>query len=299
MPGLPPPVDAAVLSDALTALAIERGQLAPKLITAPRADRLRWLEMSMSSARAMLAAELLSQSTLDSRYAALHQLLGEHGLPNPVERIECFDISHTMGEATVASCVVFGPEGPLKSEYRRYNIEGITGGDDYAAMEQALRRRFRRLAEGEGQAPNLLLIDGGRGQLARAFDVLDALGVVVPLTVGVAKGEGRKAGNETLLVGREMREVYPGGESLASHLVQQVRDEAHRFAITGHRARRSKARTDSPLEAIDGVGPKRRQALLKQFGGLRGLRRASVEDLARVSGISAELAARIVAALKS
>jgi excinuclease ABC subunit C len=295
----PPRDDAGVLAEALAALATERGQPVPKLVSAPRADRARWLEMSLSSARAMLAAELLSQSTLASRYAALRELLGGHGLPDPVERIECFDISHTMGEATVASCVVFGPEGPQKAEYRRYNIEDITGGDDYAAMEQALRRRFRRLREGEGQAPDLLLIDGGRGQLARAFAVLDELGVSVPLTVGVAKGEARKAGDETLLVGRDLVEVYPGGQSLASHLIQQVRDEAHRFAITGHRARRAQARSASPLEAIDGVGPKRRQALLKQFGGLRGLRRAGVEDLTRVPGISVELAARIVEALKS
>lgn len=294
----PAPADPALLAEALGALAAERGQIAPRLSSAPRADRARWLEMSLNSARAMLAAELLSQSTLASRYAALSALLGPHGLPVPVERIECFDISHTMGEATVAAGVVFGPEGPLKSEYRRYNIEGVTGGDDYAAMEQALRRRFRRVREGESRAPDLLLIDGGRGQLARAFAVLDDLGVAVALTVGVVKGEARKAGAETLLVGREMLELVPGGESLASHLIQQVRDEAHRFAITGHRARRAKARAASPLEDIDGVGPKRRQALLKQFGGLRGLKRAGVEDLLRVPGISAELAARIVAALK-
>jgi excinuclease ABC subunit C len=295
----PAPVDVQLLAEALSALAAERGQPAPRLVSAPRADRARWLEMSLNSARAMLAAELLSQRTLASRYVALNGLLGPHGLPERVERIECFDISHTMGEATVASCVVFGPEGPLKHEYRRYNIEGVTGGDDYAAMEQALRRRFLKVRDGDSKAPDLLLIDGGRGQLTRAFAVLDELGVPVPLTVGVAKGEARKAGAETLLVGRAMIEITPGGESLASHLIQQVRDEAHRFAITGHRARRAKARNTSPLEDIEGIGPKRRQALLKQFGGLRGLKRASVDDLLRVPGISAELATRIVAALKS
>src|SRR5690606_31191122 len=170
--------------------------------------------------------------------------------------IECFDISHTMGEATVASCVVFGPEGPEKSQYRRFNISGIVGGDDYAAMHQALERRYRRIQSGEGKLPDILLIDGGLGQVRQALDVLKTLTIEGVRVVGVAKGEARKAGHESLILGDSGRTLWPGPESPASHLIQSVRDEAHRFAITGHRGRREKAREASSLEEVAGVGAK-------------------------------------------
>jgi len=193
----------------------------------------------------------------------------------------------------VASCVVFDPNGPLKAEYRRYNIDGIQGGDDYAAMHQALTRRFRRAMEQDGKLPDILFIDGGKGQVTQALDVLNELQVVGVEVVGVAKGEGRKPGLETLIVEQNTQKLSLPEHSQALHLIQQIRDEAHRFAITGHRARRQKARTQSPLEAIAGLGAKRRQVLLKQFGGLRAIERASVEELAKVQGISKALAQRI------
>jgi excinuclease ABC subunit C len=214
------------------------------------------------------------------------------GLAQPPMRMECFDISHTQGEATVASCVVFDSNGALKSEYRRFNIEGIQPGDDYAAMHQALTRRFKRGME-EGKLPDVLLIDGGKGQVAQALNVLQSLQVPPITIVGVAKGEGRKAGLETLILEQGTQRLALPENSKALHLIQQIRDEAHRFAITGHRARRQKARTQSPLEQIKGLGAKRRQLLLKQFGGLRAIERASIEELAKVPGISRELASKI------
>jgi excinuclease ABC subunit C len=208
------------------------------------------------------------------------------------KRIECFDISHTRGEKTVASCVVFGLEGAIKSDYRKFNIEGITGGDDYAAMNQALTRRFTRLQKGEGKRPDLLLIDGGKGQLTEAKAVMAELQLDIDI-LGIAKGPERKPGEESLfLVGQE-DEVILGADSPALHLLQQVRDEAHRFAITGHRQRRAKARKTSSLESIEGLGPKRRQKLLQQFGGLQEVQRAGVEDLAKVDGISLALAQKV------
>jgi excinuclease ABC subunit C len=217
-------------------------------------------------------------------------------LEDTPSRIECFDISHTMGEATVASCVVFGQEGPEKSQYRRFNIAGITPGDDYAAMRQALERRYRRIQAGEGRLPDILLIDGGKGQVQQALDVLVELGITGVPVVGVAKGEARRSGDETLILGATGRTLWPGPESPASHLIQAVRDEAHRFAITGHRGRREKAREASSLEEIAGVGAARRSALLKHFGGLGGLRKAGIEELMRVRGINRDLAERIYAA---
>ncbi|BAZ94279.1 excinuclease ABC subunit C [Thiohalobacter thiocyanaticus] len=257
-----------------------------------RGERARWLAMAERNAEHALQARLASRSGMQQRMEDLQQLLN---LEEPPERIECFDISHTRGEATVASCVVFNAEGPLKSDYRRFNIEGIEPGDDYAAMAQALQRRYLRLQEGEGKLPDILLIDGGKGQVGMAVKVLEELQVQGVLIVGVAKGPERRPGHETLIVpGRG--ELHPPADSRAFHLIQQVRDEAHRFAITGHRHRRGKARTSSPLEGIPGVGPKRRQQLLRQFGGLREVERAGVEDLARVKGISRELARQIYAA---
>ncbi len=261
-----------------------------RLIHNPRGDRARWLEMATRTGESALASELAANATMRARYEDLRVLLH---LDQPPARIECFDISHTQGESTVASCVVFDSQGPLKSDYRKFNIEGIVGGDDYAAMRQALERRFARLAKGEGVAPDLLLIDGGEGQLRQALEVLASLQIASVLAVGVAKGPERRPGHETLLIGKAMREIEPGPASPALHLIQQVRDEAHRFAITGHRGRRAKARKHSVLEDIPGIGSKRKRALLKAFGGLHGIQRAGVEDLATVEGIDRALAIRI------
>jgi excinuclease ABC subunit C len=284
------PEDIDVLAEALTTHAGHKVEVK----AAVRTDRARFLDMAKTNAGAALAARLASRQTLLARFEALRDLLKLDDLP---QRIECFDISHTMGEATVASCVVFGPEGPEKSQYRRFNISGITGGDDYAAMHQALERRYKRLQAGEGRLPDILLIDGGLGQVRQALDVLATLGVEGVLVVGVAKGEARKAGHESLILGDSGRTLWPGPESPASHLIQSIRDEAHRFAITGHRGRREKAREASSLEEVAGVGAKRRAALLRQFGGLAGVTRAGIEELMQVNGINRELAERIYAAL--
>jgi excinuclease ABC subunit C len=207
--------------------------------------------------------------------------------------MECFDISHTQGERTVASCVVFGDEGPRKSDYRRFNIDGVTPGDDYAAMHQALLRRYTRVKQGEYPIPDILFIDGGRGQIGAVGDALQESGLAGILVVGVSKGPDRRPGTEQLWLLGQNTPVILAADSPAMHLIEQIRDEAHRFAITGHRQRRAKARTASVLEEIEGVGPKRRQRLLKAFGGIRGLTRAGVEDIAQVDGISRELAQRI------
>ncbi|TDR43976.1 excinuclease ABC subunit C [Tahibacter aquaticus] len=257
-----------------------------------RAERARFLELAQKNASAALASRLASRQTVRDRFEALRVLLQREQLPS---RIECFDISHTMGEATVASCVVFGLEGAEKSHYRRFNISGIVGGDDYAAMHQALERRYKRLSAGEGLLPDILLIDGGKGQVAQALDVLSELGVSGVEVVGVAKGPERRAGHETLILGNTGRSVWPGPDSPASHLIQSIRDEAHRFAITGHRQRREKARKESSLEEIPGVGARRRSALLKQFGGIAGIANAGVEELMQVKGVSKDLAERIYA----
>ncbi|GAB4348824.1 MAG: excinuclease ABC subunit UvrC [Gammaproteobacteria bacterium] len=255
-----------------------------------RGERARWQRMALTNAKQALASRIASRDDLRSRYLALQEALDLDECP---ERIECFDISHTMGEATVASCVVFGPEGALSSDYRRFNIRGDTGGDDYLALEEAVSRRYTRLQKGEGVLPDILLIDGGKGQVARVARVLEELQVTDPLLLGVAKGEGRRPGLERLFLSGQKAPIILPADSPALHLIQQIRDEAHRFAITGHRQRRSKNRRVSSLEQIEGLGPKRRQALLKHFGGLRGVTRAGVEDLARVSGISKALAQRV------
>ncbi len=283
------PPDAAALGEALA----QRSGHGVEIKHAVRNERARFLDLAQRNADAALAARLASKQTLLARFEALRDLLELDETP---QRIECFDISHTMGEATVASCVVFGPEGPEKSQYRRFNITGITPGDDYAAMRKALQRRYKRVQEGEGSLPDLLLIDGGAGQLRQAVDVLNELGVEGVPIVGVAKGEARRAGDETLIVASSGRALFPGPESAASHLVQAVRDEAHRFAITGHRGRREKARETSTLEEISGIGARRRSALLRHFGGLGGLSKAGIEELMQVEGIHRALAERIYAA---
>jgi excinuclease ABC subunit C len=258
-----------------------------------RGERAGYLELASRNAQIALIGELNSQNSQQLRSEALREMLG---LLEPVKRVECFDISHTMGEATVASCVVFDAAGPLRSQYRRYNIAGIEPGDDYAAMRQAIERRFRRAVEEGGVLPEVLLIDGGGGQLAQAQAALAELGVGGVVLVGVAKGEERRAGHEALVLpdGRELR---PGAASPALQFIQQVRDEAHRFAITGHRGRRQKARMTSKLEDIPGIGPRRRASLLKYFGGLTALKAAGETEIARVEGINAALAARIYANL--
>jgi len=255
-----------------------------------RGERARWQVMAQENAVNALAARMASRSGQMKRFENLQAILELDNLPL---RLECFDISHTLGEATIASCVVFTPEGPLKSDYRRYNIKDITPGDDYAAMKQALSRRFRKADEPPQKLPEVLFIDGGKGQLKQAIEVMDELDLRQVLLVGVAKGEGRKAGLEKLVFGDGRSEQYLGIESPALNLILQLRDEAHRFAITGHRAQRGKKRRESTLEAIPGLGPKRRQTLLKFYGGLQGITRAGVEDLAKIPGINKKLAQQI------
>jgi excinuclease ABC subunit C len=257
-----------------------------------RGERARYLAMAMQNAQSALATERFGKQAQHNRLVALQDMLA---MPEPPQRIECFDISHTQGEATVASNVVFDAEGAVPGQYRRFNIADITPGDDYAAMHQALERRFKRALE-QGVLPDVLLIDGGEGQLAQARAVLEGLGIVSVVLVGVAKGAARKPGDETLIM-PDGRQLKPGADSPALQLVQQVRDEAHRFAITGHRGRRQKARDTSKLEDIEGIGGKRRASLLKHFGGLSGLKGAGVEEIARVDGISMTLAERIYAQL--
>jgi len=255
-----------------------------------RGERARWLKMAQDNADYSVSQHLNSKSSLLRRFEALQDALGLDTIP---QRLECFDISHTMGEATVASCVVFNTEGPLKSDYRRFNIEGITPGDDFAAMQQALMRRYTKMKQGEGVLPDILFIDGGKGQLSRAEIVLKELQIADITVVGVAKGQARKPGEETLFLLGNKTPFILAADSAALHLIQHIRDEAHRFAITGHRGRRAKARQKSILEDIQGLGAKRRQRLLKEFGGLQAVSRAGVEDLSKIEGISTALAQRI------
>ncbi len=284
--------DIGLLEEVLTARAGHKVSITGRV----RGDRARWQRMAQTNAETALAAHLASKASMMMRFEALQEALDLDELP---KRLECFDISHTMGEATVASCVVFDTNGPLKSDYRRFNIEGIAAGDDYAAMHQALERRHKRLKEGEGAYPDVLFIDGGKGQVAQARDVLSALGVVGVTVVGVAKGPSRKPGLEQLILSDHNAPISLPPDSSALHLIQQIRDEAHRFAIAGHRQRRAKARTTSVLEDIPGLGTKRRQLLLRQFGGLQEVARAGVEDLAKVPGISTSLAQKIYDAFHS
>jgi excinuclease ABC subunit C len=284
------PADAGALAEMLSA----QREHAVALKWRVRGERARFVELAERNAEAALLAQLTSRQTLHTRFEALRELLQ---LPEMPRRLECFDISHTMGEATVASCVVFGPEGAQKQHYRRFNIGGVTGGDDYAAMRQALERRFKPLARGEGEAPDLLLIDGGKGQVGQALAVLRELGLSGITVVGVAKGPSRRVGEETLLLGDSGRALEPGPDSPALHLIDAVRDESHRFAITGHRKRREKARQHSVLDEVPGIGAARRSALLKAFGGHAGVVAAGVEELCGVHGIHRELAERIHAHL--
>lgn len=276
-----PVEDAGLLAGALEQSSGRRVTLTDRV----RTHRARWLDMATTAARQNLASRLNSRKNSLQRFEALQEALSLDEMP---QRLECFDISHSSGELAQASCVVFNTDGPLKSDYRRFNIEGITGGDDYAAMTQALQRRYTRLQKGEGKLPDILLIDGGKGQLTQARSVLAELGVNQVMLLGVAKGSSRKPGLEVLHW--EGRELSLPSDSSALHLIQHIRDEAHRFAITGHRQRRDKKRRTSSLEGIPGVGAKRRRELLRHFGGLQEVRRASVDDLAKVPGLSRHLA---------
>jgi len=258
-----------------------------------RAQRARWLEMARDNAALSLTSYVAERRNVFSRFVDLQELLELEDMP---KRLECFDISHTSGEATVASCVVFDTNGPLKSDYRRFNIEGVTAGDDYAAMEQALRRRYRRLKEGEAVLPDLLVIDGGQGQLGKAAGVLSELQVDDIGLIGVAKGPARKAGLEKILLYGQGELSVPA-TSGSMHLLQHIRDEAHRFAITGHRGRRAKNRRRSALDGIAGIGPKRKRELMAYFGSLATIKGASSEEIAKVPGISQKLADDIYGAL--
>lgn len=254
---------------------------------------LKFLNLAQLNARTALGLQVKSTGTVANRYKALKERLNL----TDIKRMECFDISHTMGEQTIASCVVFNNAGPHKQEYRRYNIEGITPGDDYAAMEQVLTKRYSKAIDDE-KIPDIIFIDGGKGQLGRAIDVFKQLDVSwdkhKPILIGVAKGVERKAGLETLIIAKSGKEIHLDADDSALHLIQHIRDESHRFAITGHRHKRGKQFTESGLESIPGIGAKRRQALLKYFGGMQGVKSAKVDELASVPGISKQLAEQIV-----
>jgi excinuclease ABC subunit C len=283
-------IEAAALEELLTTQTSHKVQIR----AGQSGERKRWLEMARNNAMLALRQQAEQQAGQTLRRDALHEILPLERL----ERIECFDISHTMGEATVASCVVYDNLAMRNAEYRRYNITGITPGDDYAAMRQALTRRYQKLQIDEGKTPDLILIDGGAGQLSVACEVMQELGLSNIALMGVAKGEARKPGLEQLLLPGQEKSLQLLPDNPALHLIQQIRDEAHRFAISGHRAKRGKARTASQLEEISGVGERRRRNLLAHFGGMQGVRQASVEELAQVEGISGALAEKIYQQLR-
>jgi excinuclease ABC subunit C len=280
------PDDQAVLEDSFS----ERCGYKVKIHTNVRGNRRGWVDMAQANAREALLMKLAGKATVEKQFAALGKALSMDEAPS---RIECFDISHTGGGETVASCVVFGTEGPIKSAYRRFNIKDVAEGDDYGAIAQVIRRRYTRLKKGEAPMPDVIFVDGGKGQLAAAAAELDAIQLDGPLLAAIAKGPSRRPGKEVIHIRDERWELRLAPDSTALHLIQQARDEAHRFAITGHRQRRSKARQSSPLEGIAGVGPKKRRELLRHFGGIQGVRQAGVSDLKKVSGISATLAEAI------
>ncbi len=282
-----------LLAESLSALAGRKVNIQTK----PRGDRARYLKLARTNAATALTTKRSQHSTIQQRLAALATFLEL----DVIHRMECFDISHTMGEQTIASCVVFNRDGPLRSDYRRYNIEGITPGDDYAAMNQVLRRRYGKALE-EDKIPDVIIIDGGKGQLAQAKQVFAELNVPWdkdrPILLGVAKGSDRKAGLETLFFEAEGEGVSLPSDSPALHVIQHIRDDSHNHAISGHRKKRAKVKNTSALESIEGVGPKRRQQLLKYMGGLQPLMNASVEEIAKVPGISSALAEKIYFSLK-
>jgi excinuclease ABC subunit C len=280
------PADREMIEQGLSAQSGRRVKLHARL----RGERARWIQMALENARVALQQRLSAGQNMQQRCEALAAVLG---CEDTLERIECFDISHTGGENTVASCVVYNGAGPQKADYRRFNIENITPGDDYAAMRQVLERRYTRTQKEEGKLPDLILVDGGKGQLSVAAGVLQELQLEHIRLLGVAKGPSRKPGLESLILSDTRQTLYITHDSPALHLIQEIRDEAHRFAITGHRQRRRQQGNRSPLERIEGIGGKRRQQLISYFGGLQGIERAGVEDLAKVPGINKNLAQKI------
>ena len=277
-------------AEALRAALSGRAGTNSRLWRPSRALPARWMAMTIENATQALRMRRARRADIGAMLEDLGKLLHLERTP---ARLECFDISHTAGEGTVASCVVFGPEGPMKKEYRRFNIEGVTPGDDYGALRQALRRRYERVRAGEAVAPDVLLIDGGLGQINQVHDELAQLGFGDLELVGVAKGPDRKPGQERLFVhgsDADAAPIVPGPESQALRVIQRIRDEAHRFAISGHRKRRARRHNESVLETIPGLGPAKRRALLRHFGGMQGLMRAGVGDLEAVTGIGAMLA---------
>jgi excinuclease ABC subunit C len=280
------PIETTALEEVFSELAGRK----VRINTNPISDKRVWLKMAQTNAELALQQRASQQANQQARLLALREALD---LSDSTERIECFDISHTMGEATVASCVVFDKGAMQNSEYRRYNITGITPGDDYAAMRDALTRRYKKIAAGEGKVPDLIFIDGGKGQLGVAVEVMREVGLPDILLVGIAKGEERRPGLEQMFFADRETPVGLKKDNLGLHLLQQIRDEAHRFAITGHRARRGKARMHSSLQDIAGIGVKRRQKILTHFGGLDGVKNASVDELAQVEGVSQMLAEKI------
>ena len=263
---------------------------AVKIKAVVRGDRARVVKMAKDSLDEAVSARVASRKSQHARFAALAELMD---LPEPPQRLECFDISHTRGESAVASCVVFDTDGPLKAAYRRFNIKDVTPGDDYAAIRQAVSRRFARLKDGEAPMPDILFIDGGPGQVSQAVEALVELGTDGVVIAGVSKGTGRRPGLEQIVLPGNPQKLRPAADNPGLHLIQQIRDEAHRFAIQGHRGQRGKARGKSALEQIDGLGPKRRASLLKSFGGLQRIERAGVDELMGVEGVSRALAQRI------
>lgn len=274
---------------ALEALLTSLRQKECHIQTRSRGTKARWIDFARDNLQQAIKEQNTSMALMKTRYEALCQFLQ---LNSPIKRMACFDISHTQGQDTIASCVVFDEKGPCKRAYRRFNIKGITPGDDYAAMEQAIIRYFKHLGP-EGLLPDLLIIDGGKGQVAATLKALQVVNRPTMMILGIAKGPERKAGMERLILANAQHEQILPSDSPALHLLQQIRDEAHRFAITAHRQKRQKSSMSSTLELIDGVGPKRRQALLQRFGGLRELSKASVAEIVKVSGISQDLAQRI------
>ncbi|MCY4361737.1 MAG: excinuclease ABC subunit UvrC [Gammaproteobacteria bacterium] len=279
-------------ADTLMTLLSERRGKNVKIKHTHRSERRKWVEMALNNAEIALKTRLSSKDKYISRFEDVQGVLG---LNEPVERIECFDVSHVSGEATVASCVVFNHEGAVKADYRRFNIKDVTAGDDYAAISQAFQRRYSRIKKEEGKLPDLILIDGGKGQVSSVRDVVEELQLDEVVLLGVAKGSTRKPGMERLVFSDGKGETSLRANSPVLHLIQEIRDEAHRFAITGHRRQRNSKRTRSVLEEVEGIGAKRRRELIRFFGGLQGVSRAGVEELARAPGISDNLAKKIYA----